>query len=187
MTTPNQQNPADAMLSFWKDAWARMGVGAAPAGAPVGTGPAASPFPGASGADPMAWMPSPEMVRRMQAAFLDAMASSAEQYMRSPQFLESVRHSIESATEMRRQMEELVRRNMGDAMKPPGQAGAEVLAALTEIESRLSARLDQLEALLRSRGAGSGQGRPADSAGSDAATAPDGAPRPRRTGRGRDA
>lgn len=149
MTSSPTPNPADAMVAFWKDAWARMGAPAP--GASAAQPGAASGFPGMSGMsgmpggpnnmDPLGWMPTPEMMRRMQSAFMDAMASSAEQYMRSPQFLESMKQSLDSATQMRRQIEETLRRNVGDAFKTPGQSGGDVVAALHEMEARLAAAL----------------------------------------------
>jgi len=134
---PNAQ--MEAMMAFWRDAWTRTAAGAS------------SQTPGV-GADPMAgaaaWMPSPEAVKRMQGAFLDAMAGSAEQYMRSPQFLDSMRQSLESAIGMRTQMEEYLRKNMGDALRTPGDASAQVMRLLTEMESRIHARFDEIEARL---------------------------------------
>lgn len=161
MSTPHAQpNPMDPMLSFWKEAWARMAV-AAPAGGVPGTPGTAVPgaglpntggFPGA-GADPLGWMPTPEMLRRMQSAFLDTMASASEQYMRSPQFVDQMKQSFDAALDMRRQMEEMIRRGAtglggglvaGDPLATPGQAAAELLAGLRAMESRLTARLDDL-------------------------------------------
>lgn len=155
MTSSPQPNPADAMVAFWKDAWSRMGPTPSGAAATQPTG-AATAIPGMPpGMDPFGWVPTPEMMRRMQSAFMDAMASSAEQYMRSPQFLDSMKQSLDAATQMRRQMEETLRRNLGDALKTPGQAGGDVVAALHEMESRLAAsidavntRLDELEGRL---------------------------------------
>jgi hypothetical protein len=41
-------------------------------------------------------------------------------------------------------MEEMLRKNMGDALRTPGQAGGDVVATLREMEARITARLDEL-------------------------------------------
>ncbi len=177
MSTPHAQpNPMDPMLSFWKEAWARMAV-AAPAGGMPGTAGTAAPdgtasIPGfAPGVDPLGWMPTPDMLRRMQSAFLDTMASASEQYMRSPQFLDQMKQSFDAALEMRRQMEEMVRRGAtglvsGDPLTTPGQVSADLLAGLRGMESRLNARLDDLATRIASleSGAAREQPRPVSSA-----------------------
>src|SRR5262245_29225922 len=115
MTTGHSQgNPMDAAMSFWRDAWARVGS-AAGQGASGGTSGSGAP----NAADPMGWMPTPDTVRKMQSAFMDAMAATAEQYMRSPQFLDAMKQSLESAVNMRRQMEEYLRRNMQESLRTP--------------------------------------------------------------------
>ena len=154
-------------MAFWKDAWARSAA------------PGAAGAPGTPG-DPFAWMPTPEQVKRLQGSFMDAMAQASDQYMRSPQFLEALKSSLDSGLQARRQMEEFVRRHMGDGLREgaaapfatPPQAAAEVLSALNEIESRLSARIDALAARLD---AAVGGARPATSS-----PEPDGGTRPRR-------
>jgi hypothetical protein len=143
--TQNSVHPVEAMMSFWKDAWARS--------AAAGTPPAAGPGGAAPGSDPLGWMPTPEQVRRMQASFLDALSQASDQYMRSPQFLESMKASLDSGLQMRRQMEELLRRQMAEAMGPsgvaaPGHSNADVIGALHELESRLMSRIAELSARL---------------------------------------
>ena len=124
----------DAAMAFWQEAMSRF---TPPGAANSGAAPA-------GGVDPAAWMPTPEMAKRMQSAFLDAMTTASEQYMRSPQFMESMKSSFDSALQMRRQMEDYLRRNVGDAARTPGDAEASVVAALHEMEGRLNRRLDEL-------------------------------------------
>ena len=92
----------------------------------------------------MGWMPTPDMVRRMQSAFLDSLAAASEQYMRSPQFLEAMKSSLDSAVRMRGEMEDYLRRNISDAMGAPGQADMWPVSAVIEMESRLQSRLDEI-------------------------------------------
>lgn len=134
--TQASPNPMDAMMAFWKDAWAR-------AGQPGAAGTAAS-----ATTDPLAWMPTPDQVRRMQSSFLDALSQASDQYMRSPQFLDALKGAMDSGLQMRRQMEEFMRQRMGEALAPTGQGSADVLAALHEMEARLSARIDDLASRL---------------------------------------
>lgn len=135
----NTQNPMDAAAAFWKDAWSRMATqmpGAAPS---MGAIPSMNP------ADPSTWLPSPDAVKRMQAAFLDAMANFAEQYMRSPQFLEAMKKSMDQGLQLRQQMEQFMKSSMSSAFDTAsGGSTASVITAIRELESRLNSRLDDL-------------------------------------------
>lgn len=163
-----QANPMDAAMAFWKEAFTRFGSAAQAAGAAAasatsgGAGPSSTPGAAPGGTtplDPAAWMPTPEMVRRMQSAFLDAMAAASEQYMRSPQFLDAMKASLDGALRMRQEMDALLRRQVGEAMSGSSAAAAGgsgaagipdpgVVRELREMEARLQARLDEIDARL---------------------------------------
>ncbi len=147
MTTQQPQQPVDPVTAFWRDVMARSGMPmpsfpGAPAAAPNG---AAAPGYG--------WMPTPEVMKRMQSAWFDAMAEYADQYMRSPQFLESMKRSMEQAVGLRQQMEEFLKSSMGASLKTAGPgATTEILSAIARIESgmrtemaSLAERLSRLE------------------------------------------
>src|SRR5262245_18445741 len=101
MADQHAQQPTDPVTAFWRDVWARMGQ--AP-GMPGATPPGMPNFPGMPAGMGMPGVMTPDAMRRMQSAFFDAMAQYAEQYMRSPQFLESMKKSMDQALEFRRQM-----------------------------------------------------------------------------------
>jgi hypothetical protein len=144
----NAPNPMDAAAAFWKDAWGRMAT-TMPGGTPGGMGAMPGGLPGMPAgmnpADPSTWMPSPDAVKRMQSAFLDAMANFAEQYMRSPQFLEAMRKSMDQGLQLRQQMEQFMKTNMSTAFDAAsGGSSSDVIAAIRELESRLGSKLNDL-------------------------------------------
>jgi len=151
----------DPVMGFWRDVWARS---AAAAGMPGGGGASAPGFGPAPGAAGFGGMPpgaeafgaafTPDAVRRMQAAFLDGMAQYAEQWMKSPQFLESLKRTMDRALDIRRQMDDFLQSNMASAFETAtGGANSEVMGAirqstaqLQEQMARIVERLDDLEA-----------------------------------------
>jgi hypothetical protein len=159
-TTP----PADPVSAFWRDLWNRMSPIAqqGQSGDATGTASTAWGFPGISPfaamgggapgfANPMmagaAGFPTPDMVKRMQAAFFESMAQYAEQYMRSPQFLESMKRSMDGALTLRQQMDDFLKSSMASALNAPGGGGApvmETVAAVREAQNAILARLDEL-------------------------------------------
>ena len=90
-------------------------------------------------------MMTPEAMRRMQSAYFDAMAQYAEQYMRSPQFLESMKKSMDQALELRRQMDDFLKQNMAEMFEATsGGANTELLGAIRQLERTMTRRLDEL-------------------------------------------
>lgn len=159
--TPPPSGGVDPITGFWRDFWARSaaqasgaGPGQAPgqAGSPPWSGmgiPGMPPMPGmagfpGTGADPAAFL-SPDAMRRMQAAFFDAMAQYAEQSMRSPQFLEAMKRSMDQSMRLRQQMDDFLKSNMASAFDAAtGGANAEVLGAIRLLASQMETRLEAL-------------------------------------------
>lgn len=136
-----QQPPIDPFTAFWRDVWAKAGA-PAPGQQPGFPGIPAMPqgFPG---------FISPEVARRMQAAFFDAMAQYADQYMRSPEFLESMKKSMDQALQLRRQMDDFLKANLASTMAPISTgANAEILDAIRRTESMLKQELSELRSRL---------------------------------------
>lgn len=131
---PQQQPPqVDPVTAFWRDVMARAGV-------PAPTMPQMPAAPAG-----MSFVPTPDMVRKMQSAWYDAMSEYAEQYMRSPQFLESMKKSMDQAVQMRQQVEEFMRTSMASSMKTAGVGGTtEILAAIKQSESAIRTELESL-------------------------------------------
>lgn len=151
MSDQQASQPTDPVTAFWRDIWARM---TPPAGQAAQTGPipgmAGFPgFPGPGGSMPgvqgFPSMMTPETMRRMQSAYFDAMAQYAEQYMRSPQFLESMKKSMDQALELRRQMDDFLKQNMAEMFEATsGGANTELLGAIRQLERTVTRRLDDL-------------------------------------------
>ncbi len=119
---------------------------------------------------PPAGIPA-EMFRQMQKAYLDAMGRWADQYMRSPEFLANMKHSLENALALRRQVEEFLRKaseqSFGSTLGVYDAVGAvrDAEAWITRRIDEIAARLDAIESKLgverharRGRGAGKDAG-----------------------------
>ena len=137
----------DAITAFWRDVWARSAAGASAAGA--GPIPGMPNIPGmgvGAGAMPDAAMFTPEAMRRMQSAFFDAMAGYAEQYMRSPQFLEAMKRSMDQAMQFRQQMDDFLKSNMATSFEAAtGGANTEILAAIRHSAAQLQTLLSKMD------------------------------------------
>ena len=102
---------------------------------------------------PPASMPA-EMLKQMQKACLDSMARWVDDYMRSPQFLEQMKRSLEGALAMRRQVEGFIRKateqsygstlGMYDAVGAVRDAETWITRRIDELASRLDAIEDKL-------------------------------------------
>ncbi|MBL9148797.1 MAG: hypothetical protein JNM94_08910 [Phycisphaerae bacterium] len=141
----NQGNaPVDPVTGFWRDMWARY---AAAAGSMPGMGAAG----GATGDSPFGQGAffSPDAMRRMQNSYFEAMAKYAEDYMKTPQFLESMKRSMDQALAFRQQMDGFLKSNMASAFEAAsGGANTEVLGAIRQLSARIDERLTNLEARL---------------------------------------
>ncbi|MGH7130513.1 MAG: hypothetical protein ACREJO_01000 [Phycisphaerales bacterium] len=140
-TTPP---PVDPITAFWRDMWARSTAGAQGMGA-MGGMPGMPGMPGMGQGDAAAFM-TPEAMRRMQGAFLEAMAQYAEQYMRSPQFLESMKKSMGQAMQFRQQMDDFLKSNMSSAFESAtGGANSEILGAIRQSTEQIQAKIAKIE------------------------------------------
>ncbi|MCC6909840.1 MAG: hypothetical protein IT430_18035 [Phycisphaerales bacterium] len=137
MTQSSSQNPFNmppfdpaAMQSAWQQ---MMGQFARATGQPA---PASMPE-----------MPA-EAFKQMHKAWLDAMARWADEYMRSPQFLEQMKTSLEGALAMRRQVDEFIRKATEQSYG--GSLGLyDAVGAVRDAESWLTRRLDEMDQRLR--------------------------------------
>lgn len=148
----------DPVMGFWRDVWARS---AATAGMPGGT-PGATPgfvppsgfgMPPGFGSTPPGGEAfsgfTPEAMRRMQAAFFEAMAQHAEQWMKSPQFLESMKRTMDRALDFRRQMDDFLQSNMASAFETAtGGANTEIMGAIRHSTAQIQTQMEQLGARL---------------------------------------
>lgn len=121
--SPNPGAPmTDAFTQFWSDFMSRMGTGIAP-----------QPTAGA------------DATKRMQRIFFDAMAKYADDFMRSPQFLESLKQTMDNALAFRRQMDQWLANSLNAVQMPSHGDVTDVVARVHSVERRVLERLDELE------------------------------------------
>lgn len=110
----------------WMETLSKMGLGGPPAGS--------------GGAEAMN-----EWGKQMQRAYLDAMAKWSDEYMRSPQFLEQLKSSMEQTLAFRKQMEEFIGKASNQAFSGSLMPGpADVLKAVKDMESRMTSRIAEI-------------------------------------------
>lgn len=171
----------DPVTAFWRDVWAKMGQAAASVppfpGMPNGAGmPGAAAMPGIPGVPAMpnfAAMMTPEAIKRMQSAYFDSMAQYSEQYMRSPQFLESMKKSMDQALQFRRQMDDYLKQNMAESFEAAtGGANSELLGAIRRLERTMTERLDDISRRVEKLEGEEGEGATRSAKGTPAARKP---------------
>lgn len=151
--------PADPITAFWRDVWARAAASSSMPGMPG--------MPGAAPSDPAGPFLSPDALRRMQAAFFDAMAQYAEQYMRSPQFLDAMKRSMDQAVQFRQQMDDFLKSNMAAAFESAsGGASTEILGAIRQVTAQLQSAIASIDRRLADLEAAIGPKRGASRPGS---------------------
>lgn len=139
-----------SMQAVWQQMMGQFARAASPQAAPPAGAPA-------------------EMFKQMQKAYLDAMSRWADQYMRSPEFLENMKHSLENALAVRRQVEEFLRKaseqSFGSTLGVYDAVGAvrDAESWITRRIDEIGSRLDAIEAKL-----GVERGRKGRRAGKDA-------------------
>lgn len=115
---------ADAFTRFWADTMSRMmACGAIPQ-------PAATP--------------TEEGLKQMRQAFFDAWASHCEEMMRSEQFLQMMRRSMDNALAFREQLNEFMTRALHENQMPARSDTDSILLVLRSLEERVLDRIEQL-------------------------------------------
>lgn len=122
---------AQAFAKFWADFTGKM---------------AAAGFTMPAGGTP------PESARQMQSAVLRALADACDEYLRSPQFQESMKQSLAASVQFRRQMNDWLGRMHHEFQGPSRQDIDQLMQVMERLErrtsdgfDRLSARIDALE------------------------------------------
>ena len=135
MAEQSTPHSVDPITAFWRDVMARSGA-------------AAGGMPGMPSMDPSAAAAfmTPEAMKRVQGAFFEAMAQYAEQYMRSPQFLEQMKKSMDQAMQFRQQMDDFLKSNMATAFESAtGGANSEILSAIRQSTAQLQMQIAKLD------------------------------------------
>ncbi len=134
MASDASANPTEQISRFWTDMMAQMGQAAAHAGMPGGATNGRQPAPAYDDA-----------AKSMQRAFFDAMAKYFDEFMRSEQFLEHMKQTMDQSIAMKKMMDDFLIKTQ-TTMQSPVRGDVEDLAHLLRgIEERLFDRIDRLE------------------------------------------
>ena len=90
--------------------------------------------------------PPPEIVRQIRAGIFQALAGSWEEFMRSRQFLESMKQWMENAITFRKMTTDFMARVRNEMQAPSREDIDTIMLNIRHLEKRLLDRLDELEA-----------------------------------------
>lgn len=124
MSNPGSSNGTDAFTKFWTDYMSRLGA----AGMPTPAMPDSS-----------------EATRQMQRMMFEAMAKYADEFMRSPQYLEAMKQSLDNALAFRRQIDEFLTKALHASQSPARSDVDQLVALVRNVEERILERVDALE------------------------------------------
>jgi hypothetical protein len=126
------------LMRIWSETAAKM----------MQAGAAWSPPWMAAAAAPVA-PPPPDVPRQLRAAMTEAWAQWWDQYLRSPQFLEMMKGSLEASTQGRKQFNEWLGSVHHQLQGVSRQDLDEVLSSLRRVEERLLAAIEAAAAEVR--------------------------------------
>lgn len=118
---------ADMFTRMWADLASKMAM---------------SGFSVASGSTP------PEAARQMRGTFFKTMAEYADEYMRSPQFLDNMRQSMDGALKLRKQVNEFLTEVQHEFQAPARSDIDSLMLGLRHMETRVLDRMEELAARL---------------------------------------
>jgi hypothetical protein len=90
--------------------------------------------------------PPPEIMKQIRSGIFQALATSWEDFMRSPQFLEGMRQNMENAIAFRKMTNEFLGRARTEMQAPSKTDIDTVMLNVRHMEKRLLDRLDELSA-----------------------------------------
>jgi hypothetical protein len=91
---------------------------------------------------------APENARKIRSAMFQALSQHAEKTMRSPEFLQAMKQSMDAAIESRKQMDGLLTRARHETQGTARQDIDALLSSIQHLEKRLLDRIDQLSVRL---------------------------------------
>jgi hypothetical protein len=112
--------------------------------------------------------PAPESLRQVRAGILQVLASSWEEFMRSPQFLESMRQGLENGMRLRQMSNDFLARVHKETQSPSRYDIESIGMMVHHLERRLLDEVEDLSAqvtLLRQRLEAAEKGRAATGGG----------------------
>ena len=93
----------------------------------------------------------PEMLHQIRTGMFKALAESWDEFLRSPQFLDTMRQWTENAITFRKVTDEFLGRARNDLQAPSSNDIDNVVLAVRHMEKRLLDRLDELSAEMKAR------------------------------------
>lgn len=137
MSQTNQQT-ADPFTAFWTQAMSQVAAGQAASAASAGA----------------------ELPKQMQRAFLDAMAKYFDDFLRSEQYLQWMKQTMDGAVAFRKQMDAFIKQAHESLQTPSRDETADIAESLREIKTDILDRLASIEERLDSI-EGESESRPA--------------------------
>jgi hypothetical protein len=108
--------------------------------------------------------PAPAAARQMRDAFFKAMSAQADEYMRSPEFLQMMKASMDGAIAWRSQMNEFLRQAHRESRTPSQEDIEDMAGRLQQLQRQLAERMEgierQLEIVVELLKSKSGSSRP---------------------------
>jgi hypothetical protein len=93
----------------------------------------------------------PEMMRQIRSGIFQALAKSWEEFMRSPQFLESTKQMMDNAVAFRKMSSDFLTKTRQEFQGTSRGDVDDLLQAMREMEARLTRRVDDLAAQVQSQ------------------------------------
>jgi len=88
----------------------------------------------------------PEMLNQIRSGIFQALAKSWQEFMRSPQFLEGMKQTMDTAIAFRRMSSDFLTKARQEMQGTSRQDVDDLLLAMREMETRLTRRVDDLAA-----------------------------------------
>jgi len=124
--TAQASSPADAFSGFWQDFLSKLGM---PAEAVAAPSPAFSS----------------EAVRQMQRVFLDAMAKYCDDFLRSEQFLQMMKQTMDRSLAFKQQLDQFLCQVQKGVQTPARVDLDDLAGTLRTLQQSVLARLEALE------------------------------------------
>jgi hypothetical protein len=119
--TNNAMPGGDVFMKFWTDAMGKMTT--------VGMTPPAA---------------SPDMMDQMRKSFFGVMSQHADEFMRSEQFLETMKQTMDNALAFRQQLNQFLTQNLKSANMATSSDAEHISVLIRGMEERMMSKLDHL-------------------------------------------
>ena len=88
--------------------------------------------------------PPPEVMKQIRSGLFDALAKSWEEFMRSPQFLDSMKQWMENAVSFRKMNNDFIAKVRNEMQAPSREDMDSVMLAVRHMETRILDRVEEL-------------------------------------------